>query len=431
MRRALALGLAALLLLGAPAVAWAQAALKTAPKGSTLSGLPTSASVDANIQALDVFIRGGGGTGGTASTDNTAFTGGSTSVTPIGALFDTTPPAITDGNVGIPRMSSSRILFVDCQSGCAGAAGDGTATGALNALDAAVSIALSTYGAADLNFTSAGNLAGTVVAEASNDGGTTWFSAVFVNPTSGAISTSLASPTSGDWVIHYVGSVSHVRVRVSVFTSGSTTANLRTTATAPAVNVFGSDGTTLRMLRTAADGTLRVDPTGTTIQPVSGTVQPGNTANTTPWLASIAEGGNTAQVMAASTAPATTDPALVVAQSPTPAPVCSSFVAINQTTSTQLVTGTASQVLYICSVLVVSATAQNVSLVAGTGAVCATSIEGVIGGTTASVALAANGGFSQAAAGPFLKTTTAADNLCLLQSGAGNVSGMISYRSAP
>lgn len=46
------------------------------------------------------------------------------------------------------------------------------------------------------------------------------------------------------------------------------------------------------------------------------TVQPGNTANTTPWLASISQGGNTAAVKAASTAPAASDPAAVVALSP-------------------------------------------------------------------------------------------------------------------
>jgi hypothetical protein len=46
------------------------------------------------------------------------------------------------------------------------------------------------------------------------------------------------------------------------------------------------------------------------------TVQPGNTQNTTPWLVSASAGGNTAAVKAASTAAAATDPALVVAISP-------------------------------------------------------------------------------------------------------------------
>ncbi len=74
------------------------------------------------------------------------------------------------------------------------------------------------------------------------------------------------------------------------------------------VLVAGSDGTDARSIRTATDGTVRVDPTGTTTQPVSGTVattqsgtwtvQPGNTANTTPWLATINQGGNSATVTA-------------------------------------------------------------------------------------------------------------------------------------
>lgn len=170
------------------------------------------------------------------------------------------------------RADTTNGLWINCKTGCAGAAGDGTATGALNALNAAVSIALSTYNGADLNFTSGGNLVGTVLAEASNNGGTVWFSALFANPTSGAISTSLTNPASGDWIILYPGSLSHVRVRVSAFTSGSTTANLRTTATNPAVMLYGSDGTNLKPVRMATDGTIRVDPTGTTTQPVSGTI---------------------------------------------------------------------------------------------------------------------------------------------------------------
>ena len=66
-------------------------------------------------------------------------------------------------------------------------------------------------------------------------------------------------------------------------------------------------------------GLLRIDGSNVT-QPVSQsgtwTVQPGNTANTTPWLITINQGGNSAIVKAASTAAAAADPALVVAISP-------------------------------------------------------------------------------------------------------------------
>jgi len=106
------------------------------------------------------------------------------------------------------------------------------------------------------------------------------------------------------------------------------------------VLVAGSDGTNARSIRTATDGTVRVDPTGTTTQPVSGTVtanqgtaaslsskwpvQVTDGTNTMPTgdavgraiFEKITDGTNTATVKAASTAPAATDPALVVALSP-------------------------------------------------------------------------------------------------------------------
>jgi hypothetical protein len=67
---------------------------------------------DAN-KAIRVNIVAGGGAGGTSETDNSAFIGGSTGVTPMGAIFDATPPTITDGSVGAPRMDSDRILMVN------------------------------------------------------------------------------------------------------------------------------------------------------------------------------------------------------------------------------------------------------------------------------------------------------------------------------
>lgn len=129
---------------------------------------------------------------------------------------------------------------------------------------------------------------------------------------------------------------------------------------------------------------------------------------------------------AASTAPALTDPSVVVAQSPNANPVCTGVIAVNQTTSTDLKTFT--NFGYICSIVLVSATAQNVSLVEGTGSVCATSIAALIGGTTASMALAANGGFSAVADRPWLQMLTTAHHLCLIQSSTGNVSGIITFQ---
>jgi len=68
---------------------------------------------DSVNNAIRVNIVAGAGSGGTSAVDNSVFTGGTTNVTPMGAIFDATPPTITDGNVGAPRMSSTRILLVD------------------------------------------------------------------------------------------------------------------------------------------------------------------------------------------------------------------------------------------------------------------------------------------------------------------------------
>jgi hypothetical protein len=57
-----------------------------------------------------------GGSGGTAQSDNTSLG----SITGIGALYDTTPPSVTDGNVAAPVMDSSRRLIVNCGVGCSG-----------------------------------------------------------------------------------------------------------------------------------------------------------------------------------------------------------------------------------------------------------------------------------------------------------------------
>lgn len=142
----------------------------------------------------------------------------------------------------------------------------------------------------------------------------------------------------------------------------------------------------------------------------------------------ITDGTNAITIKAASTAPATTDTSLVVAQSPNPNPVCTSVIAINQTASTDIKTST--NKLHICSIVLVSATAQSISLVEGTGSTCATGTAALIGGTSASMSLAANGGFSAVSDRPWLRTATSADHLCLLQSGAGNISGIITYVDA-
>ena len=108
------------------------------------------------------------------------------------------------------------------------------------------------------------------------------------------------------------------------------------------------------------------------------------------------------------------------------------YASISQTANTQLVSGTASKKIYVCSLHVVAAAATNVAVVEGTGSVCGTSTTGVggFGGATAAAGwnFAANGGIALGNGDSSLGAEgTAGDNLCAFNSGSGQVSGGISY----
>ncbi len=112
--------------------------------------------------------------------------------------------------------------------------------------------------------------------------------------------------------------------------------------------------------------------------------------------------------------------------------VCDNWTAINQasTTAVTLITGVASKQTYICSINIVVAGANNVALVEGTAAGCATGTAGMAGGATAATGwnFAANGGLTQGTGvGAPFRTATAADNVCVLQSAATQVSGNVTW----
>lgn len=111
------------------------------------------------------------------------------------------------------------------------------------------------------------------------------------------------------------------------------------------------------------------------------------------------------------------------------------YITISQTTGTQLFTGTASNRTYICEVHVISATAQNVALVSGTGTVCATGTNALAGGTTAATgwnfAVAGNGLVLGTGGATVAKSKTDADNVCILMSSTGQLSGNLAYVAAP
>lgn len=109
-------------------------------------------------------------------------------------------------------------------------------------------------------------------------------------------------------------------------------------------------------------------------------------------------------------------------------------LAISQTTSTQIISGTSAKKTYVCSLMLVNADSvtENVSLISGTASVCASTQAVFIGATTAAagIALVTGGGATYGAGVGTVaggSVDTAANNVCLLQSGTGRIAGVITY----
>lgn len=109
------------------------------------------------------------------------------------------------------------------------------------------------------------------------------------------------------------------------------------------------------------------------------------------------------------------------------APFCTKVINVAQTASTDVHTFT--HFGYICAIVLVSATAQNIGIREGTGTTCATGPTSLVGDSsgTAEINLAANGGFSAVSSTPWLKLQASADHLCVEQSSTGEVAGTITY----
>lgn len=106
---------------------------------------------------------------------------------------------------------------------------------------------------------------------------------------------------------------------------------------------------------------------------------------------------------------------------------------INLTASGQLVTALANQTVYVCYLqFSLSALADNVALVEGTGSTCGTGTAGMAGGATTGTGwnLLANGSVTSGTIGMWaFKTATLGDNVCLLASSAAQISGVMIYVS--
>lgn len=69
------------------------------------------------LGAVKVAITEGAGSGGTALADNAAFTRGTTSVTPIAGVVETSAPTLTNGNAGTLSLTTAGAVRVSVASG--------------------------------------------------------------------------------------------------------------------------------------------------------------------------------------------------------------------------------------------------------------------------------------------------------------------------
>lgn len=104
--------------------------LPAIPAGSNIIGKVSmvdstgNSCMDDTNDALRVNIVAGAGSGGTAATDEAAFTLATTSFTPIGGIAQTaTADALANGNAGVAAMTLNRALHVYIAGQAAGASG--------------------------------------------------------------------------------------------------------------------------------------------------------------------------------------------------------------------------------------------------------------------------------------------------------------------
>ena len=109
------------------------------------------------------------------------------------------------------------------------------------------------------------------------------------------------------------------------------------------------------------------------------------------------------------------------------------FAELNGTADITAITGTSAKKIYICALNLISATAQNLNVVSGTGTTCQTgrtAIPGLAGGTTAATGwnFGANGGIALGNGGfAIARVANDADNVCVDTSSTGQFSGGVTY----
>lgn len=359
---------------------------KSADAALAGDGDNTVLQVDSNGY-LKVNIKAGAGSGGTAMVDDAAFTPATTSITPAGFMFDdVSPDTVNEGDGGIGRMSANRNIYVTIRDAAGNERG--------------------------LNIDASGNLTANIA------GTVTVGSHAVTN--AGTFAT---QPTS---VVPGTGATNLGKAEDAAHASGDTGVAVFAKRTDTAASSSTTDGD-YSTINTDSAGRLWTRPTGA-VTPANSFSIP--TDAITVWSINGCYNGTTIDLCQKASAgqgavDATTQ-RVTMAQAST---ACPNYAPISTTADAVLVSGTSSQYVYICSILIVAGAAEIVGIIEGTGTACGTGSAAIIGSTTDanSLSLAANGGFSAISGLPWLRSATTANDVCIRVSGSNRVSGVITY----
>jgi hypothetical protein len=179
-----------------------------------------------------------------------------------------------------------------------------------------------------------------------------------------------------------------------------------------------------------AGAPLRIDPTGTTTQPVSMAAAPTGAATSANQATEITA-LNSIVTNTGAPIPAGTFVIGFTSNDPCTQATKSTIAFGNSAGTTQLVAPSGVLQVYVCSFSLVAAAAATVNLVGGTGATCITGTPiALIGSTTAAngMSLAVNGGLTFGNGGAtVVRTTTAGHGVCLIQLGTTALAGSLTY----
>jgi len=458
-----------LVLLTIATSAFAQQEARSAKKGAS-DPLPiTGTVVDADHNALDVYIKGGaagGGGSGDASlaeqqtqtgilTTIDADTGNiATSTALIDDAIATTGSAITtkgmaasgtDGtNARVLKTDTNGELQIDvltlptlpAGTNAIGklSANSGVDIGDVDVTSLVPGVTATSLGKAEDAVHADGDT-GVMLLGVRNDS----FATTLTN--SNGDYSPVATDSTGRLYVNSVGTVAAVvagtgathigKAEDAAHTTGDTLVGIATKRTDTAASSAGTDGDY---------ATLNTDATGrvwaNTEMPDAATLADDTSNPTVPGVASFNmcyDGTNWDRCTKATAGQGAVDTAtqrVTIAQGAT---ACPNYIAISQTADTTLVSGTSSQYFYICSIILVAGAAEVVSLWEGTGTACGTGSTAILGSTTEAngLSVSANGGFSAVSGIPFLRTATTANDICLRQSGTNRVSGVLTYYKAP